>query len=54
MMKREGEDVTGKELDFNKINKGGADVAEIKAYLATEDKKAMAKGHKNYVETGGG
>jgi hypothetical protein len=34
-VKREGGDIAGKELDFNKINKGGADVAELKEYLAS-------------------
>jgi len=44
--------VVGKELDFNKMNSGGTDVAMIKSYLAQEGKKKMEKGHINYVETG--
>ena len=52
LMKRELAE-TGVELDFNKIAKGG-DVAELKAYLATADRVAVAASHKNYVETGGG
>ena len=52
LMKRELEG-TGQELDLNKIAKGG-DVAELKAYLAGQDRKVVEAGHLNYVETGGG
>jgi len=44
---------TGQELDLNKVARG-ADVAELKTYLATADRNNTAASHKNYVETGGG